>query len=186
MEDNRDDLAVILAGYGDEMNKMIRSNPGLSSRINTTIEFEDYSPPEMGRIFESMSEANDYELPPAARHRLLVGLDKLYQSRDRHFGNGRLVRNAFEDSVRRLADRIAEVTDLSDDLLTCLSEDDISVPGIRTSQLDELVKKPHTLRIECEGCERMMRVQPESLDARVRCGKCDFIQTAPWAIVQHV
>ncbi|TWU49712.1 AAA family ATPase [Rubripirellula reticaptiva] len=184
MEDNRDNLAVILAGYGDEMDKMIQSNPGLSSRINTKVEFDDYEPVEMGRIFESMSRSNDYELPAAARHRLLVGLDRLYQSRDRHFGNGRLVRNAFEDSVRRLADRIADVSDLSDDLLTRLTAADIAVPGVRPAELDELLRRPHELRMECEGCERRIRVNPESLGARVRCGKCDFIQIASWAMVE--
>ncbi|TWU59739.1 Stage V sporulation protein K [Rubripirellula tenax] len=184
MEDDRDKFAVILAGYGDEMATMIRSNPGLSSRINTTIEFDDYTPAEMGRIFEAMSVSNDYALPAAARHRLLVGLNQLFTQRDRHFGNGRLVRNAFEDSVRRLADRIADVTELSDDLLTTLTAGDISVPGLTPAKLDTIVAATHELRMECEGCERRIRVRPESLGARVRCGKCDFIQTASWAEIE--
>ncbi len=186
MEDNRSDLAVILAGYSEEMEKMVRSNPGLSSRINTKIEFDDYAPVDMGRIFELMSRENDYDLPAAARHRLLVGLNQLYQNRDRHFGNGRLVRNAFEDSVRRLADRIADVTYLSDDLLTTLTADDISVPSIRRDELDRLLSQPHQLRMDCEGCGRKIRVKPESLGVKVRCGKCDFVQIASWASVETV
>ena len=120
MEDDRDSMAVILAGYSDEMKKMIQSNPGLSSRINTKIEFEDYSPSNLGMIFERMCEQNQYQLPSDARHRVLMGFHHLYANRDRHFGNGRLVRNVFEDSVRHLADRIAEVAQLSESLLTML------------------------------------------------------------------
>lgn len=183
MEDNRDAMAVILAGYGDEMEQMIRSNPGLSSRINTKIEFQDFSPVDMGRIFETMARNNDYDLPAAARHRLIVGLTELHKNRDRHFGNGRLVRNAFEDSVRHLADRIAEVAELSDDLLTTLTGDDICIPGLSRDRVSTLIQSPHQLRMQCEGCERKIRVQPTSLGNRVKCGKCNFVQTASWAMV---
>lgn len=185
MEDNRDGLAVILAGYREEMSMMIRTNPGLSSRINTNIEFEDYAPSNMGRIFERMCDQNQYNLPAEARHQLLLGLDHLYSHRDQHFGNGRLVRNAFEDSVRKLADRIAEVTELSDNLLTRLTAQDISVPGVSSAELDALVAKPHQLRMWCGGCERRIRVQPNSLGMRVRCGKCGYVQTAGWASVSE-
>jgi hypothetical protein len=185
MEDDRDKLAVILAGYSREMENMIRSNPGLSSRINSTIEFEDYTPAELGLIFESLCQQNQYQLPSSARHRALIGFDQLFQHRDRYFGNGRLVRNAFEDSVRQLADRIANVSKLTESLLTSLSEEDISVPGISRSELDELIKQPHELRIECRGCDRSVRIQPSSLGARVKCGKCDYVQTASWAEVRR-
>lgn len=183
MEDDRESMAVILAGYSDEMQQMIRSNPGLTSRINTTIEFEDYTPAELGRIFESLCEQNQYQLPGDARHRLLVGFHHLYQRRDKHFGNGRLVRNAFEDSVRRLADRIAEVSQLTESLLTCLTASDISLPGIGQSEFDSLVSAKHELRLECEGCNRKVRIRPGSLGGRVRCGKCKHVQTASWAMV---
>lgn len=185
MEDDRESMAVILAGYCDEMEEMILSNPGLSSRINTKIDFEDYRPAELGMIFESMCEQNQYELPSAARHRVLLGFDHLYQRRDRHFGNGRLARNAFEDSVRRLADRIAEVTKLSESLLTCLTEDDISMPGLSHSELDKCVARPHVLRTLCLGCDRKVRMSPESLGKQIKCGKCGHVQTASWASVSE-
>jgi len=185
MEDDRDKMAVILAGYSNEMEKMIRSNPGLSSRINTTIDFQDYAPVELGEIFESMCDQNQYKLPADARHRALIGFVEMYNNRDRHFGNGRLVRNAFEDSVRRLADRVASVTKLTESLLTCLTVDDISIPGLSTSQLDDLVGSPHELRIECDGCERRIRLQPPSLGSRVKCSKCGHVQTAGWAEVKR-
>lgn len=184
MEDDRDSMAVILAGYSDEMAKMIRSNPGLSSRINTQIEFDDYAALELGEIFECLCRQNQYQLPGDARYRLLVGFNHLFQKRDKHFGNGRLVRNAFEDSVRRLADRIAETTQLSEDLLTSLTAADISVPKISPDDLDRLVAQPHSLRIDCAGCQRKVRIQPLSLGRRVKCGKCDHVQQASWATIE--
>lgn len=183
MEDDRDRLAVILAGYSDEMDNMIRSNPGLSSRINTRIDFEDYSPPDLGKIFELMCEANQYEISSEARHRLLVGFDELYNNRDRHFGNGRLVRNAFEDTVRQLADRIAGVSQLTESLLTQFTPADVSVPRISKSKLDDLAKKPHQLKIVCDGCDRKIKIQPSSLGLRVKCTKCEQVQQAGWANV---
>ncbi len=183
MEDDRDQMAVILAGYSDEMDQMIRSNPGLSSRINTQIEFDDYAPSDLGEIFESMCKQNQYQLPSDARHRLLVGFHHLHETRDRHFGNGRLVRNAFEDSVRRLADRIASVTQLTESLLTCLTADDIGLPEINNAKLSELVAKPHVLRIQCSGCDRQVRIRPTSLGRRVKCGKCESVQDTSWATV---
>ncbi|MEM9588998.1 MAG: AAA family ATPase [Planctomycetota bacterium] len=184
MEDNREQMAVILAGYSNEMEELIKSNPGLTSRINTTIDFEDYTAAELGSIFECLCEANQYELPAAARHRLLVAFDQLYQERDRHFGNGRLVRNAFEDTVRRLADRIADVTTLSEALLTSLSEADIAIPGLNDRQLTALMQQPHRLRFTCSGCRRKIIVAPESLGRGVRCGACKKKQTAPWAEIE--
>lgn len=183
MEDDRDTMAVILAGYSDEMNKLIRSNPGISSRINTTIEFEDYAPIDLGRIFEHLCSQNQYQLPSDARHRVLMGFHHLFEKRDRHFGNGRLVRNAFEDSVRRLADRIAEVTQLSESLLTTLLPSDIAFPKLSSQDLDRLVESPHVLRVPCDGCSRKIRINPESLGLRVKCAKCQHVQSVDWAQV---
>lgn len=183
MEDDRDRMVVILAGYTDEMTDMIRSNPGLSSRINTHIDFEDYGPEDLGQIFETMCEQNQYQLSSESRHRLLVGFHRLYQQRDRHFGNGRLVRNTFEDTVRKLADRVAEISVLSESLLTSLTPGDIAIPRVSQRELDKLVEKPHQLKIRCEGCGRKVVIQPASLGLRVKCTKCNHVQTAAWADV---
>lgn len=183
MEDNRDSMAVILAGYSAEMDQMIRTNPGVSSRINTQIEFEDYAPPDLCNIFESMCGTNQYTLSPEARHRVLIGFDSLYNQRDHHFGNGRLVRNVFEDTVRTLADRIAEITQLSEDLLTSLVADDITFPRISKRHLEILCAKPHQLKFRCDGCEKRVRIKPTSLGRKVRCQSCGQTQPAPWGEV---
>ena len=64
MEDDRRRLVVILAGYPEPMEELLRSNPGLGSRFNTQLVFDDYTPADLGRIFERMCQANHYELPP--------------------------------------------------------------------------------------------------------------------------
>ncbi len=184
MEDDRDSLAVILAGYSDEMDQMVRSNPGLVSRINTRIEFEDYTPVDLARIFEFMCAKNQYKLPAEARHKLLIGFDWLYQRRDRYFGNGRLVRNAFEDSVRGLADRIADVSELSESLLTTLTAADVRLPGLEETELQRRAADPHRLRLVCEGCEKRIAIRPASLGRRIRCPHCKSVQSAKWAEIK--
>ena len=181
MEDNRDQLAVILAGYEKEMESLIRSNPGLSSRVNTTIVFEDYSPTDLGKIFEVLCNQNQYELLGEARYLLLVGFSYLYQKRDRHFGNGRLARNTFEDSVRKLADRIARSSQLTEALLTRLSAEDISIPGISNDLLIKLADQAPLPHVLCTACKGRIRIQPRSLGCRIKCPKCEEIQVHPWA-----
>jgi hypothetical protein len=151
--------------------------------VNTQIEFQDYQPTDLGAIFQSLCDQNQYQLPSDARVRLLLGFHQLFEQRDRHFGNGRLVRNAFEDSVRRLADRIASETQLTESLLTCLTAADISIPGLTGGQLDRLVSRPHVLRISCDGCRRTVRIDQQSLGRRVKCGKCQHVQQVEWANV---
>ncbi len=185
MEDDRSDLVLILAGYPDEMDKMIRSNPGLSSRINTRIQFDDYGPADLGRIFECLCSRNEYTLPAASRHRLLVAFDQLFRNRDRHFGNGRLARNCFEDTVRSLADRIAGIVPLTPELMTTLSPADIAVPGISRQELDQYLEQPHQLRTSCLKCGKRLRVRGTVLGRLVRCPACEHEFSAPWADVER-
>lgn len=185
MENHRDRLVVILAGYPEEMEQMIRTNPGLTSRINTRIVFDDYSPADLGRIFESLCKRNDYRLPAECRHRLLVAFDAAYRQRDRHFGNGRLARNAFEDCVRRLADRIAGIVPLTDRLMTCLMPEDIVIPGADPAQIDRLIQQPHALRVSCTHCGKRLRVHGQSLGKTVRCPACEQRFAASWADVDR-
>lgn len=184
MEDDRDGLAVILAGYSGEMNQMIESNPGLKSRINTRINFEDYAPDDLGRIFEVMCDKNQYKMSAASRHRLLWGFHHLYSQRDRHFGNGRLVRNSFEDTVRRLADRVAEVSQLSEELLTNLTESDVHVSGVPGAMLDDLMRQSHKLKVLCQGCNKRVTIESKSLGRQVRCVGCQEVQPTPWAAIE--
>jgi SpoVK/Ycf46/Vps4 family AAA+-type ATPase len=124
MEDHRDDLALIAAGYPVEMEEFIDANPGLKSRFTRFIDFPDYSTDELVEIFERMSGDVRYHLDEAGRDALRAVIDA--EPRTRGFGNARFVRNLFEEAVGRQADRLAEVSDPTDDQLTTLTADDVA------------------------------------------------------------
>ncbi len=123
MEDHRDDLAVVAAGYPEEMRKLIEANPGLESRFTRTIDFPDYTDDELVAIFDSMSSKKRYNLDAEARGALtrLVATEP----RTRGFGNARFVRNVFEQAVSLQALRLATVDVPTDDQLTTLTAADI-------------------------------------------------------------
>jgi len=180
MEDQRDRLVVILAGYPDEMDKMIRSNPGLSSRVGTTMEFEDYNPEDLCRIFGLIASKAKYELPTQARRRLLRGFTYLYATRDRHFGNGRTARNSFERSVKHLANRLSTMTEVTRQLLTTLEPDDIEVAGIATPYLKALADEPGHVRVKCTACEKQVELDDQLLGTEVTCEHCAAKFVADW------
>ena len=107
MEDHREELVVIAAGYTGPMEKFLSSNPGLESRFNKYIFFEDYDGDELNAIFHLQCRKNGYELDQEAEEYAKEFFDALYAGRDENFGNGRDVRNQFEDMVIRQADRVA-------------------------------------------------------------------------------
>jgi thioredoxin len=119
MEDHRDELVVIVAGYGEEMAQFISSNPGLPSRFPRTIHFPDYSTDELLSIFEGMCERDQYQVSADVLDGLRQYLAKL--PRTREFGNGRLVRNLFEAALARQASRI--VASGGSDLTTLTLQD---------------------------------------------------------------
>jgi hypothetical protein len=115
MEDHRDDLVVIVAGYPDEMHDFVASNPGLKSRFALTIVFDDYSDDELIEIFTNMANASDYTASPAVVEHLRVLLAA--EPRGPDFGNGRFVRNLFEAAAVSLSCRIAEIVNPSEEQL---------------------------------------------------------------------
>ncbi len=126
MEDHRDDLAVIAAGYPEEMATLIDANPGLKSRFTRTIHFPDYTTDELVAIFRSMGDANRYSLDPPAAERLEALVDA--EPRTRGFGNARFVRNVFESAIGHQAERLSTVEHPTDEQLTTLTADDIVAP----------------------------------------------------------
>lgn len=172
MEDQRDRLVVILAGYPHEMRRMIRSNPGLSSRVGTTMQFDDYPPSALGQIFELIAAKAKYTLPGPSRRRLLNGFTYLYAHRDRYFGNGRTSRNSFERSVRRLANRLAGISEITLENLTTLEAEDIEVAGLTQEHLDKLVAEPGRIRVHCSKCNDAQIVDDELLATDQTCSGC--------------
>ena len=125
MEDDRDRIVVVLAGYPAPMQRMLRSNPGLTSRFQRILNFPDYTPPELLKIFQSLCREHKYQYSKSTRAKLLAGFEQLVANKDEHFGNGRTVRNLFEQALQRMSSRISTVTPLTVDLLTTLQSADI-------------------------------------------------------------
>jgi len=124
MEDHRDELIVIAAGYKEEMTQFINSNPGLPSRFPHTIDFPDYATDELLAIFLQMCARGKYEVSAETAnvlHRYLDGLP-----RNQGFGNGRLIRNIFESTLARQASRIIAASSSN---LTQLTSDDLWLPN---------------------------------------------------------
>lgn len=128
MEDHRDDVVVIVAGYTNEMRSFMAANPGLSSRFSRTVEFADYASAEMVTIVEGLCSANHYSLEfetRAALHNYFTELP-----RDETFGNGRTARKVFEEMLGRQAYRLGSVEDIDALTLTRLIPDDLGpLPG---------------------------------------------------------
>jgi SpoVK/Ycf46/Vps4 family AAA+-type ATPase len=125
MEDYRDRLVVIIAGYKDEMQRFIDSNPGLQSRFNRYIDFPDYSGLELTDIFKMYMKKNQYTLAPDAEDYLKERFEYAVAHKDRNFGNARYARNVFEKSIQSQANRLASQSNLSKTQLTELTIDDL-------------------------------------------------------------
>jgi SpoVK/Ycf46/Vps4 family AAA+-type ATPase len=106
MEDNRNDFVVILAGYESPMMELIESNPGLESRFNKYIAFNDYAPEELVDIFLLQTNKIDIRVEDEAIERLMEIFKGQYDSRSESFGNGRLARNLFEKAYENQATRL--------------------------------------------------------------------------------
>ena len=125
MEDYRDRLVVIVAGYKDEMQRFIDSNPGLQSRFNRYIDFPDYSGTELVDIFKMYMKKNQYTLAPDAEEYLKEQFEYVVAHKDRNFGNARFARNVFEKSIQQQANRLAGQTNLDKSRLTELTVEDL-------------------------------------------------------------
>ncbi len=124
MENNRDNLVVIIAGYPDLMKKFISSNPGLESRFTRTINFSDYSANELFQIFKKYCADNDYVLDGMASDLMEEKLEILVRNKDDNFGNARTVRKLYEQIIRNQSGRIASQGKVSsDELVTIIAKD---------------------------------------------------------------
>lgn len=125
MEDHRDDLIVIVAGYPDLMNEFLNSNPGLRSRFNKFINFVDYDPQELLNIFKNLCESSGYTVSVECLECVKKYFEKRYTERDKSFANGRDVRNYFEIAMVNQANRLAMENDISNEALSKLELEDV-------------------------------------------------------------
>lgn len=128
MEDHRDDFIVIVAGYPDLMKEFIGSNPGLKSRFNQYINFEDYTPEQLRDIFRLQCSSQNLVLTDECEEYLLEYFTDLYEHRDENYANGRDVRNYFEKVIRTRANRLSPILD------------SLTVEQFRTVELADLEK----------------------------------------------
>lgn len=125
MENHRDDLLVIVAGYQEEMLRFLESNPGLRSRFTRFLAFPDYSEIELSQIFQQMADQQSYCLSSSCQQRLVTLMDQTLRQSRKGFGNGREVRNLFELTLTKQAARLAEMSERSRDDLVTIMEDDL-------------------------------------------------------------
>ena len=127
MEDNRDDLIVIVAGYPELMDKFLNSNPGLESRFNKFILFEDYNDEELYKIFLLMCEDSNLVLDKGADEYLRQYFKKMYENRSKNFANARAVRNLFEEVITSQANRLAGKDNITDEELNTSTYEDFLI-----------------------------------------------------------
>lgn len=158
MEDNRDKLVVIAAGYTDEMRDFLNANSGLQSRFAKQIEFADYTAPELAKIFRSMAKKNQFELDDGLEAGLDDILAKLTKRRDRTFGNARFVRQLFEEATARQSDRLAAAGTLDAKSLVTLTADDL---GVNAKREDVRAPTIEEVLAELDGLTGMQPVKDE-------------------------
>jgi len=126
MEDYRDDLIVIVAGYEQPMKDFFNSNPGLKSRFNKFISFSDYSPQELKAIFIHICQSSGYVVSGELDQLLTAAFTRMTEEKPPNFGNGRTVRNLFDCAVVRQANRIVQIQEPSHEQLMELTPADLT------------------------------------------------------------
>ena len=134
MEDYRDKLIVIVAGYENEMGQFINSNPGLKSRFNRFFYFKDFEPSELTEIYKRMAEKDGFYIKTEVLDKVKEIFTILYSKRDSQFGNARLVRNIFEKTYENHANRTVLIKPITKEILTTIEKDDIPYEEIINSK----------------------------------------------------
>ena len=125
MEDSRENLIIIVAGYETEMNHFINSNPGLKSRFNRYFHFNDYNSTELTEIYKRIADKSGFVLKEETQKRLNDLFENLCSTKDDKFGNARLARNIFEKTFEKHANRTSTIAPITRDILTTIEEVDI-------------------------------------------------------------
>ncbi|MBI4661251.1 MAG: AAA family ATPase [Verrucomicrobia bacterium] len=183
MEDNRDRLIVIVAGYPEPMDRFINSNPGLHSRFTRFIEFPDYTPQELCRIFCLMCWKNGLALTPGLKEKTLHHFTCLHRNRGENFGNARLVRNCFESVINSQATRLANTGSFETRALTLLTEEDLDSPV--QPFLEEYRRKKKGYLVQCGHCGCAYSWTPELEIIEAVCQKCGKNYNCEFGMVQE-
>jgi Holliday junction resolvasome RuvABC ATP-dependent DNA helicase subunit len=170
IEDHRDKFIVIVAGYPAPMQKFLDSNPGLRSRFNRFIHFDDYTPDELFAILGRMCDEHGYKLSESASTFTRSLLTAMHARRGENFANGRDVRNLFEQSLANQANRVGPMQNVTDEVLCTLQPED--VPG-HAEYLEELKRiEANTVEVVCRYCQEKMRQPKGQGTIKVTCPNC--------------
>lgn len=180
MEDHRDRLIVIVAGYPALMRQFLLSNPGLSSRFTRSITFEDYTVPEMCRIFATICKKEEYVLTKDALASIYVLFSITHSRKDEHFGNARFVRNVYESTTMKQSARLATMHEITKQALATLERIDIPFGMISDFDGNLLDFSQSRWRAVCPGCQEQIKARLEFIGRQVRCKKCDRSFEFPW------
>lgn len=182
MEDNRDQLVVIAAGYPRLMQQFIETNPGLESRFTRYIDFEDYAVADLCRIFEKFCTDAQYELTTDARAIASILFTAAYQGRDERFGNARFVRNVFERAVGLHSERLAAQPEASitREALIDFAREDIPLEAYHTLKGKTIDLEHAEWLATCPGCGLESDGGVKFLGQRVTCRKCQEKFQFPW------
>ncbi len=179
MEDLRDRLVVIAAGYPKLMRDFIATNPGLESRFTRFIHFEDYHVSDLCKIFENMCASQSYKMTPQARAHLAMVFNRAYAKKDEKFGNARYVRNVYEKTLGNHADRLAELsTDITREMLATIEAQDIPM-GMALGLQSGYDVSGSKWNVVCPGCDKLSTVGIALIGSRVTC-KCGASFRCPW------
>ena len=181
MEDNRDRLIVVVAGYPAEMERFVNSNPGLRSRFNRFVEFPDYQPHELCRILSLMCRRNGLELARDLKEKAIAYFHALHAARDVHFGNARLVRNCFETMVTAQASRLVAGPPPDAATLVRLTQEDLEWPPGLADVLPP--KAARRYRVVCPGCGAAYSWTPEMDLTDAQCLDCKVVYDASFGEV---
>lgn len=181
MEDDRDRLIVIVAGYPEPMQRFIHSNPGLESRFTRFIEFPDYDPQELCRIFTLMCRKNSLTLSPGLREVVLHHFTRLHRERGDNFGNARLVRNCFEAVINAQASRLAHHQTIDAAALTLIEEGDLVTSA--TATLAEHRKHNRPYQVTCPHCGAIYSWSPQLEIIDAICTGCQRTYNCEFGII---
>jgi SpoVK/Ycf46/Vps4 family AAA+-type ATPase len=181
MEDHRDRLIVIAAGYPKEMKNFVGSNPGLESRFTRFIHFDDYTVPELCQIFEKFCNDSEYILSPAGRAYGFILFSMAYAQRTERFGNARFVRNVLEQALSKHSRRLVAsgAAGIDESSLKTIKGLDIPLEMISGLNYSNIHFTDSRWEAQCPGCGTVSKATMKLLGMPVTC-KCGETFVMPW------
>ncbi|WP_422928073.1 AAA family ATPase [Singulisphaera sp. PoT] len=183
MEDYRDRLCVIVAGYSNQMTRFLHTNPGLESRFTRFINFEDFTVTELCSIFEKLCKDGEYTMDSKCLGYVSLLFTLAHKRRNENFGNARDVRKIFEKTLSRHSDRIMSGPMLTPDKQTLQRIEYLDLPFEMVSGFDaQSIELDDALwHSECPGCQKGMRAPMKALGRRGKCKQCGTTFVMPWS-----